>query len=68
MELENLEEATNNCKKVLIYVPFTRQTYLCVEYDMTQRMTIDQYTMDPQKILTKDMATKDTMWIHTSMT
>ena len=31
---------------------------------MTQSTTVDQYTVDPWKILTKDMATRDTMWIH----
>jgi hypothetical protein len=47
LEWENLAEDVNNHKKILIYVPFSRQAYLYSEYEMTQSTVVDQYTMDP---------------------
>jgi len=47
LEWENLTEATNNHQTILIYVPFSRPTYLCLEYEMTQSMVDNQYTVDP---------------------
>jgi hypothetical protein len=67
LEWENLVEAANNHQTILIYVSSLRQ------HTYAQNTNDSKHGHRPihcgsMKVLTKDMATKHTMWIHTSMT